>query len=635
MATTPIGPAWMGQFVEVILNDPENPHDNYTILFLPDKNNPILAKEKEPLHFYYMLNSPRLSTHPNGDYIFSLTEFSAILDSTQVIGVNKDTPLELAGGQLTFSFTMDIPEEILAKVKEQLKQNLSSSNNPYYRWSNDNPEIKIGPIPIAKSKVSLLPVGRDEEAIKEDGTIGYMSFDVDGIDGIISPGDHALSGLLGAGAVQLVKSAMQGKQSNLHIINELQLKVFSMASKIEITGDWTKIHQHFSKSIKGKILFAAGEIQNEIDELISKGYLNVKITYDAQFVGSDEAEKLNAVADARAEKFIDMAQKTIFDKVPAKTDPAKAADPAKQGGFFDGFIGIFYGKWHAGATFALKKKKDINTLELNYSKTVTAQRLITSKLSGALVGLHDVLNQDEENYNKYFRKVFLEEGFQKLFIVARSNVNWEQDPVNSVSIEVSYKDSKGNPVNKNAARSKPDLSSAEIGRDFDPAIWEKKNKDQVFFFEFTKHDDEEIEVKTRVSFENQNNVFVNEITDKYQTNNHTLEVSVPASGKLEIGPMELDQVLSDNTTVYIELEIPKNNTEKIKRKIRFTSKEDYKEEILTFWYEDLKRFSGWRYKAKVTVKGNAKNKTLKYEGDWIKEESSGPVMFSLPDPPKE
>ena len=120
---TPLGYPHAGAGTVEILLEREDGAD-FSVLFSPDPNNIRLRESGQAMQFYYYPKYPRLSKEPgkDGKFKFSMQVFKSEGDSASVIGAEGLE--EEAGAYTTLTSTIDIPEPLLKKAIDKLKDRL-------------------------------------------------------------------------------------------------------------------------------------------------------------------------------------------------------------------------------------------------------------------------------------------------------------------------------------------------------------------------------------------------------------------------------------------------------------------------------------------------------------------------------
>src|SRR5262249_27173473 len=144
-----------------------------------------------------------------------------------------------------------------------------------------------------------------------------------------------------------------------------------------IHGDWDAIFTHFSTDLKGSYFFVKGDIQLAFNNAVKKGIITKQITIDNEVLTPEQEKNYEAQVDKTFDKFLDIAQKTIFDVQPPHIDNAKADDP--------GTVGV---------SFAMKFQRDQSHLTLDFKEEIDETYIKDNVISAHLMGFYDVIRND-------------------------------------------------------------------------------------------------------------------------------------------------------------------------------------------------------------------------------------------------
>jgi len=155
-----VGPVFTGGFEEFVINDEAN--EEYTLSFLPDRNNDDLQREGKQPVFYYLPEQVRLARKGDkGDFKFRHIHFVGVFDETSV-GVSAG---ETQGGVLAFTVTSRYPTSVLKQAEQQILQRFRGKNDKYWGIrTNAAPAIKMVPIISNTTAVSSVTPGADGSA---------------------------------------------------------------------------------------------------------------------------------------------------------------------------------------------------------------------------------------------------------------------------------------------------------------------------------------------------------------------------------------------------------------------------------------------------------------------------------------
>jgi hypothetical protein len=640
---TPEGPIWFGGNLTTQTTD-ENGR-SYSIKWLPDKNNPSLRENGEPMKFYYLLDRSRLATDEDGHYKFHLQKFAGIMDPNVNVGAPGYS--EVNGGFLSFTTTMKIPETAMEAAKEELKEKIENQygTNPLLNWNSDLPEPDFDNVPIVDNETKLHTVSRRDEGAGsggenvDDDNIPPWGWDVQGTGkGSLNPvGTNAYSALLGQYPVQLIEGAAESGESNLVVENHLTYNINSPVAKISVSGDWSAIFDHFSTAASGSAYLSEVDIEHEMEKMEREGTIEVEIDYNEEFVDQEEVDKWESAAEEIRSSFMTMAKETVLTKDPPDVESASAEDPAEDSK-------NPYAKWFPTGELSVTSVENEETLELDYSKEINKRVNRKSVQSTSITGLFDELQENEDAKDRYFSEVRLDEGWKKIHVIGMSNANWgsgeeDGDPIHHIECEIGYPNSSGDVQYVNEARFRDSQTATEVSEQSAPAIWDHDQTERAFVWDFLREDDvenpEEIHVRKRVSFDQGDEyVLAEEVVDEWQTTEKTVEVRAENPGHLEVGPITVDMPLdNENVSVFVTLkadDVPN-------QRLRFTA-DDPGPKYWDVWYPPGERPSFYEYKAQAVVEPPYFGlEELRWpdpdEGEsltWQRVEGDGPIEIDVP-----
>ena len=162
----PVGPIFTGGFEEFVTTDDDGLE--YTILYLPDRNNELLQRERKPPVYYWVPGQVRLARFGDkGDFKFRHIHFVGVLDEDSHVGVEGNS--EVSGGALAFTVTSRYPTSVLRKAEEQLLAKFRGDNDRYWGWRTPvAPTFRIAPIRENITAITNLSPGSDGTAPVEN-----------------------------------------------------------------------------------------------------------------------------------------------------------------------------------------------------------------------------------------------------------------------------------------------------------------------------------------------------------------------------------------------------------------------------------------------------------------------------------
>lgn len=671
MAAQAMGPTYAGGTQPIV-------KDGYPTLWLPDVNNgPLIDAGEAPL-FYFIPNQVRMARKEGpdkGDYMFNLVRFAGT-GGDGVVGGGGD----VAGGVLTFSTTGALPESTLQQSEQEITNRFADSDDAFWgiRGARKAPMFRPAIIASSTTAVSnVSPTPRGFPALRPAGRgvgtrTGYFGlpgartgarspklfrdgaapspgsaapspssssnldpwfWDMQGQgSGSIDPtGTHAFSGLVGVYPTSILWEAFHGTASPLIVIQNYKLKVWSPVVKITIDGHWDRIFEHFSAAASGRYLWAKVDLQAEFNNMRTNGTITTDVKVDTTLPGADAiAQRLQQKSDLVFSKFMEQAQKMIFDPPQPQVEAAKADTSG-------------WGLWGVGV--ALKYRRDETHLELHYEETQQFAYLQDHTVSNSLAGMYDEIKADPEAERKYFLTVNLDDWPRKLNRVVRPVAAWEDGDVQFMSVEIGYPATDGS-INwqghsfagdegndgtyKYAAVQK---AASEVSNA--PANWEP---DKTFIkrkVHLAEPPSEVVDPYRRTQIQ-KNVIDIDPEPNGILLNDTILEVRADAAGKLAVGPVQLGVVLTDNTQVVEAVfEATKEDGTTLGiPPVRFRwNQNDYdKDRIWTIFTgnPDFKPY--YRYKVQVTVKGTLFEPGRAWEGPWTPAQGNGPLILNVPRP---
>lgn len=671
MAAQAMGPTYAGGTQPVV-------KDGYAVLYLPDVANRELIAQGEAPVFYYVPNQVRMARKDGadkGDYLFNLVRFAGT-GGDGVVGGGG----EVAGGVLTFSTTGALPESTRQQAEQQITAQFADSDDAFWgiRGARKPPMFRpaiIAASTTAVSNVSPTPRGFPvmRPAARGRGTqLAYVGnpgartgaraprlfrdgpapdpgvpaasppsssnldpwyWDMQGQgSGSIDPtGTHAFSGLVGTYPASILWEAFHGTASPLIVIQNYKLKVWSPVVKITIDGHWDRIFEHFSAAASGRYLWAKVDLQAEFNTMRTNGTITTDVKVDTTLPGADAiAARLQQKSDLVFTKFMEAAQKMIFDVPQPQVEAAKA----DSGG---------WGLWGVGV--ALKYRRDENHLDLHYEETQQFAYLQDHTVSSSLAGMYDEIKADPEAERKYFLTVYLDDWPKKLGRVVRPVAAWEDGDVQFMSVEIGYPGTDGaiawqghsfagdegnDGTYKYAAVQKvaSDVSNPPDG--WKPDLTYVKRKVHL-----AEPPSEVVDPYRRTQVQ-KNVIDLDPEPNGTLLNDTILEVRADSAGKLAVGPVQLGVVLTDNTQVVEAVfEATKEDGTPLGiPPVRFRwNQGDYdRDRIWTIFSGDPDFKPYYRYKVQVTVKGTLFEPGRSWEGPWTPSQGNGPLVVSVPRP---
>jgi hypothetical protein len=455
--------------------------------------------------------------------------------------------------------------------------------------------------------------------------------------GSVSPfAENAYSGLVGSLPAALIWASFHGGTGGISVWQQMKIKVWSPVVHLHIEGDWDRIQDHFSGAAHAGGLFWSADIQAVYNDLRIGGKgLEVVVEVDTTLPNADKLqEAIDKRSDLVFQKFMEQAQKTIFEPAPFQEQAAQASG---------GFLGF-------GGGAAFKLRRDHSHLHLEYDERREMAYLQDYPISGQLEGLYDELKADPANEGKYFTTVYLGDWERKTVRVVKPVVNWPDparawagQPVSFLSVQVGYPNTEGIPQWSGHMFQRTDgpdavwNSTTEMKRAQDvrnpPPGWTPDQtlvKREVHLTEAATDAESPF---AHVSIE-QNVVELDPGEFGALTSDINLEVRVDNVGVLNVGPILLNVDLEDAKQVVEVTFQAEGKTAAGHERPATTFSWHFDDQseprywmIFTGQPDYLPRF---KYQVRVIVKGSIFTKGLEWTGPWQEVNTNGPLMVSVP-----
>ncbi len=652
----------------------------YTLLFLPDIANPDLQREGQAPVYYWLPNKVRLARKDGetGDYVFSFIHFEGVQSAETNVGVSGDKN-EVTGGVFAFSTTTAPPADVLKEVQDQLLNAFRGSDDHYWGWRTPAAPMfrpvpivanvtavsnvaatKDGRVPVALPPGANAPPGRAADpslppvirasrqlppprhlravpATYRDPNLDPFYLRVEGQgDGSVTPfAENAYSGVCGGLEAGILWQSFHMGTSVVTLHQHLKIKVVSPEVTLRIHGDWDRIQTHFSGAAHAGGLFWSADIQAQFNDLRQSGDIKVEMFVDTTLPGADKLQaELDKRSDLVFQKFMEQAQKTIFDPPQFNEKPAEASG---------GFLGF-------GGGAAFKLRVDQTHLQLNYEETRQFAYLQDFPISGDLSGIYDEIKADPANEKKYFLTFYVSDWDRKVSRVFKPVVNWPDaskrwvgEPVAFLSVQVGYPNVRGE-INWDShvfqPSDPPDAqwnSVTEMKKAEDvtnpPSGWTPDKtfvKRQIHFTEPPSADEYPF---ARVSVE-KNVVDLDPGDYGALTTENSLDVRVDNVGMLSVGPIDLNVDL-ENEKQELEVELQAmgkrdDGSERDVERFRWKFADQAEPRHWMIFTGQPTFVPKYRYRVTVTVKGTLFSKGMQWQGPWEEAGGNGPIILNVP-----
>jgi hypothetical protein len=382
----------------------------------------VFADHGDPMQYYYLPLSPKLSTFPD-----------AAGRQTPQLQLIKFRGAAGNGGFLNFDVNIGVEQQTLNRIQDKIRSQSQLNATP-----------RLGPVDTIDGSVRLLLLGKQtgDPAAAPDPT-GAPRF-VLKIDQAAKPalyGDNqaAFSVSLDPAGVTVLEEALQGESSPIGIVYSLEFLALRPAYAVQLSIDWDRVQKHLDDHFTLDAIFVSEDIEKAVDELREKRAIVLQAD---TFIPEGED---NAAVLARRDKAITEVYEMITDAFFKPTvDPVKQ-EPDGWDRFTDTANRLsqlaITGGWSSAAHFTKKQidytRIDRKSLNVNLSERTAVKRTIYPQ--GHLAGLARVLTQGGFRLSDFVTSVDLDDPyFQRRRVAVISRGNFEQDSIGSLAVRLTY-----------------------------------------------------------------------------------------------------------------------------------------------------------------------------------------------------
>jgi hypothetical protein len=640
----------------------------YVVSFVPDSRNEERQAAGEPPIYYWLPKEVRMAQKPNGDYKFAFVFFTG---DPPASGTAPSPEKLTTGGMFSFSTTAGLPPEVYREVQEELLARCRGKDTPYWGWRTPAaPQITFIPIVSNTTSLSTLsPNGNGEvpapvpnrgpgprqfemvhhprdvklpptvpvNASPRGGDLDqwYVNLSGQGSGAIVPDADNAYGGLIGSYPAAILWTSFHGGQSVVNVYQHMKIKVCSPVAHLILRGEASSIQTHFSAAAHAGGLFWAADIQAQFNDLRKRNVITAEVRVDRSIPGAEKLEEeLNKRQDMVLGKFMEWAQKAIFDPAPFSEKPAEA---------HGGFLGF-------GGGGAFKFRQDRTNIKLEYDEKRVWVYTQDYAISGQMTGLHDVIKADPSAEKKYFTKVFMGDFGKTVCRSIKAVVNWPDpvrkwagEPVAFLSAQVGYPVAAGgigwSPPHLFQASDPPDSvfnTTTAMKQKSDvtnpPAGWEPDKTFVKRKIHFNEPPSDLENPFARIQVE-KNEVDLDPGPNGTLTNEGVLEVRVDEVGRLAVGPIMLDRMLDPNEVIEVTFQADgkrSNGAERPPVKFSWKPADLDTERVWMIFTGDATYIPKYSYQVRVIQRGTSTQRGKQWFGPWVPGAGNGPLIATVP-----
>ncbi|MFE5333375.1 hypothetical protein ACFRCG_44015 [Embleya sp. NPDC056575] len=471
----------------------------------------------------------------------------------------------------------------------------------------------------------------------------YMRIEGQGPGSINPAGEHAYVALCGALPTAILWQGFHGAYSPVSVSQTLNLKMWSETLRIKIRGNWDRIFSHFSAAAKGRSWWFDADIKAEFNNLRINGGITVEIEIDGTNPGADKMkEEVDKRVDLIVSKFTEQAKARIFDPAPPDVKPAEASSSG--GGILGGLFGF-------GGGFALKYRRDETKLDLGYDETRQERFNLPMTISSTLEGFYNAIKADPAAERKYFTTLYLEDWDRKIGHTVKPVANWPAadgswvgDPVSFMGVQIGYPSARGDIQWLAHVFQSTDTGEATS---WQTAVAKKNASDvmdapagwtpDVSYVKRTVHFLEPPAGAVQSfhhCFIEQQVVDLDPEPNGTATKDMNLEVRADNAGKFDLGPINLDRQLRDDSQmVDVEFQAAGKTVDGTERPIhtyRFKNSDQDTDRRWTIFTGQKDFVPNYRYRVHVVVMGDLFSDGQAWSGPWVESSGIGAKTIHVP-----
>jgi hypothetical protein len=386
----------------------------------------ILRDHVDPLQFYFMPLSPRITTVVD-------TATGAAVPQVNLI---KFRGTAGTGGILSLDVNLGLDDERRKKIEAKLQTMGNLRERP-----------RLAPIPLIGGTVKLVMLGVDSTEPTPATPAGSPRF-VTKIEHHVSPSLYGInqatfSVQLDESGVVALEKAIQGELAPIGVVYSLEYLALRPLYAYKVHADWNRVQTHFEESFGQNAFFSSVEVTTAIDKLIEDRVIDIQ--EDTFILENTE----NTDILARRDAVVAEVQRMVLDKffevslAPVPLDqPDETMEKVNQ-------VAMLLATGGLGGAFSTRYRKvdltriDQKTSNVNVNERGAVKQTIHPQ--GHLQGLFSVLRQPGIDLGRFVTSVDLDDPYfkkRKLGVIPRAN--FPVDSIASLDVRLEY---QGNVTN--------------------------------------------------------------------------------------------------------------------------------------------------------------------------------------------
>lgn len=373
----------------------------------------------DPLQWYYLPMSPRLSVREDGGH--EVPAFSLI----QFVGGTGAT-----GGLLTFDVDLRLDDGVIEEVAGEIRGALHLPTTP-----------NLAPVPLEDGTVSLTVLTTDDAAPPAGATPRFSVRSVHAArPSLYGTNRAAFSVALDQDSSVLVERSLDGELVPIGVVYDLAFLALRPAYAVRLHIDWERVQHRLDEMFEVDEVFTSAQISEAVDELDEKKVIDLQ---DDLFVpeGEDSASVVRN-RDRALAQVQDMITDAFFTaSIDPQREPPDGWDRAIE--LHDDFQRSVVTGGGLLPTFTYTRadyrRVDRKRLDVNFSERVTVRRSIHPQAH--LTGIGAAIKASGLPRDTFVRKIDLDDPwFHRRRVRVQSRVDLAALQISSVEVELRYHD---------------------------------------------------------------------------------------------------------------------------------------------------------------------------------------------------
>jgi hypothetical protein len=392
----------------------------------------LLPDHADGRRWYVLPTAPTLARTPDGWPAFSLVQY---------LGGGAGAA-KVAGGLLTLTTELTVPEDALALLRAELGQLVGHSAA----------ELELMPVFFDSGTVELIALGKASTPSSPTPTGDTAAtsgpFDLR----ILGSGRASLGGrntatfqlMLDEQAAELVEKALDAPDLPIIATYRLSFAGLRPSFAVQVQADWTRVYHSLQQKLKANLYYVSADVQQQISRAVEDSGVQIDVTV----LGTGENE---ATAAERARKQLtDWVLERLF--TPMVNEQAATANAIGDaiGGVVSGLVRTLV----PGVSYSLKVMDDqqLRTLSARMNEAVAERREVLPQ--GTLGNLLRLSRLDEQGQvrpewaalrSRLVTQINLD-GFPRLEVQVASEDRFASDGLAEVRVELARVDTLGAPA---------------------------------------------------------------------------------------------------------------------------------------------------------------------------------------------